>query len=1182
MSVSKLVLSGLPSQSMRVRWENRQVADRSPEGYVLEDHDTSDVSPGAPASAFVQCFPLTNGHVNRNPRTYGEIGSNDPSDGAGERTVRAVGAWLDQLKWWQLGDTGVVNRKGGINIPQLAYGVHPRVFQDLSPISNTDVVLMCEVLPLARSFDGSRPSDKLLRFWAFLKKKDLMHTADAPSVSVLLAAKNAAIDTAGQRVAISKYGTSSATRATSPDLFVDDLQEGMVFSRNNSTTIQSWTENIPAVYNKGFLPGDMKSGNHPNVAFNPFSTNFQTPIVDDKHLNKHLSQGVQAWRVKQKHFYQDNSSYFCKNTETQEWEFNPLKPELFVEIDPNFITQNGVEALSALIAGVPTPPALREAQPRYAVETPVTYEMDKNALLDNIKNKVAKTYSMTQGEDGQDVPQTPMVTTTQKFVFWKGAVVNKDLFEERLGEGGVQEATVVDLLDGHPEDPDLRLYELDTFDDFLKDCAEWNGECTPDHPVPCFWSEWDGTLERFVKYERVSGNEDAVVEGLCVSMLVPNHTMWRNKEQLRKVLAAFGNSHFYSEAYHHRFCWKEQTDDGDDSTNATEHAIHYSRHIGCPDPNTRSAKKKAMKKRSASVLEFAQNADSGEEGKHRIVLFGASLRRHTDPPDMLDEEFYKIVPRFGSTPHFNKQLAAVVGESQRATKKRKQITKKKEKVEAAHRVQQRAFVEEALVVFREQDGAGDRRAEPQCTDRANREIMDMETRYPPGEGRFFRAAKIFQDQLTSRGVEFHAQNCIQSFMRVAMKRNPDDGVMRFKSDLLLPVLNVKTDPDDSVSDVKTRRWALWYTAQRHVLKHTSHCMLMYRAFTTALRKPLPHKMDGINPAVSLAYLGDGGIGKSFKAEATLAQFRSVHQTQSAQGSANAQNGDARDSSECLINYNDEAPSKKKLEENIQQWKRIIWQGENCYKRMEKREVGSGMSKFATRDCWTRANQSWMFMLNATFGGDKKGKDDQADLEALKTRFTFIYGEEKVEIIGGNQNRAAKLFGRFLSTVEDEENAKNTKSQDEREEELQDKKRFQNFTDRLAFFCYYISAMDVQVRLDTVHTVVSDVKTFLATKGVDIKNKTRKNANLNKLCWMSAVELAIVVVFDVLGRPCTPENYHHIHPVRNVDIMILFSFVAHLFSHPSLPFFASTCTSKTWKCVETFTIPAKKSSRFRTI
>ena len=158
----------------------------------MEDHDTSDVSPGAPASAFVQCFPLTNGHVNRNPRTYGEIGSNDPSDGAGERTVRAVGAWLDQLKWWQLGDTGVVNRKGGINIPQLAYGVHPRVFQDLSPISNTDVVLMCEVLPLARSFDGSRPSDKLLRFWAFLKKKDLMHTADAPSVSVLLAAKNAA------------------------------------------------------------------------------------------------------------------------------------------------------------------------------------------------------------------------------------------------------------------------------------------------------------------------------------------------------------------------------------------------------------------------------------------------------------------------------------------------------------------------------------------------------------------------------------------------------------------------------------------------------------------------------------------------------------------------------------------------------------------------------------------------------------------------------------------------------------------------------------------------------------------------------------------------------------------------------------------------------------------------------
>ena len=57
-----------------------------------------------------------------------------------------------------------------------------------------------------------------------------------------------------------------------------------------------------------------------------------------------------------------------------------------------------------------------------------------------------------------------------------------------------------------------------------------------------------------------------------------------------------------------------------------------------------------------------------------------------------------------------------------------------------------------------------------------------------------------------------------------------------------------------------------------------------------------------------------------------------------------------------------------------------------------------------------------------------------------------------------------------------------------------------------------------------------------SKGVDIKNKTRKNANLNKLCWMSAVELAIVTVFDVLKRPCIPENYHHIIPVRSVVIL----------------------------------------------
>lgn len=1145
MSLSKLVLSGLPARSIRVRWENRQVPDRTEEGYVGEDHDTSNVSLDAPACAYAQCFPLTNGHINPNPRTYGEIGSNDPSDMVAERTLRAFGMWIDHLKWWQLGDTGVVNRKGGISIPQQAFSVHPRAYQELSPISNTDVILMCEEIVLDRSFDGSLPPDKMLRFWAFLKKKDEMHTADAPSVSVLLAAKNAAIDTAGQHQAISRYGANSANKST--DLFVDPLQEGMVFSRNHCTTIQSWTENVPAVFGKTYLPGDMKSGNHPNVAFNPFSTNFKTPIVDDKHLNKHLSPEILAWRAAQKNFHGDPYSYFRKNKHTGEWEFDPFNTENIVIVDPNLITQTGLNALSSLMADLPTPPALRESQPRYAVETEVTYEIFKNALLDNVIDKIATTWPMKKVGGGGDALQTPMLTLDNKLVFWKSAVVDKDLLEKRHGDDGVQEVTVMDLLTSHhPEDPDLGLYELDTEAEFFEALRSWSGESDMDQMVPCFWAEWDDVSEQMVKYTRVAGNEDADTEGLCVSLEIPNHALWRNKEQLRKVLTAFGHSHFYSQAYHHRCCWKEQADDGAER----EVAVHYSRHIGCPDPNMRSVYKNCMNKRSADIKQYAKKADSGEQGKHRIVLWQASLRRLTDPVDISDEEFYKVVPRFGNTEHLDAQLAAVVGDSHHATRKRKQITKKKQKLVAAHQVQQRSFVEEALIVFNEEDNAGDRRAEPQCTDRANREIMDMETRYPPGEDRFFRAAKIFQDKITARGVEYHAQNCIQSFMRTAMKRSSEDGVLRFKPDLLLPVLDVKTDPDDSVSDVKTRRWAQWYTSQRHVLKHTSHCMLMFRAFTTALRKPLPHKMDGINPAVSLVYLGDGGIGKSFKAEAVLAQFRSVHQTQSAQGSANAQNGDARDSSECLINYNDEAPSKKKLEENLQQWKRIIWQGENCYKRMEKRDTGGGASRFATRDCWTRSNQSWMFMLNAVFGGEKKGGgngEDKGDLEAFKTRFTFIYGEEKVEIIGGNNSRTAKLFGRFLNTVEDEENAKNTKSQEERDEELEDKKRFQNFTDRLAFFCYYISAMDVEVRLNTVHTIISDIKTFMAEKGVEIKNKTRKNANLNKLCWMSAVELAIVVVFDVLKRPCIPENYHHILPVRNVIIiMILFSFVAHFF------------------------------------
>ena len=305
---------------------------------------------------------------------------------------------------------------------------------------------------------------------------------------------------------------------------------------------------------------------------------------------------------------------------------------------------------------------------------------------------------------------------------------------------------------------------------------------------------------------------------------------------------------------------------------------------------------------------------------------------------------------------------------------------------------------------------------------------------------------------------------------------------------------------------------------------------------TGFHKMESNEMNDTSPCSSIAFVGDHGVGKSFKGAAVKSLFTKNHFQQEAFTSAAAGQGVSRDTRECNLIWNDEV--KKLDDQAIAVWKTLIWSGTLKRKRTVTRINEAGGQDYGEDNICNRVNSAWVICLNRA--PDPKTQD--ADQKALNDRFIFIYGDDKEDSFGaGGIN--GKLFGHNVVTVAQETQSRQNKKGKVLEIENRNRKQWNNHTNRQALIEYYLAVVGATVDLTVAYKVLDDIAKYMLTQGVKPKQKSNRfTANILKMCRALTVESAIVQTFDIPRRvkkangeivleklPMTMDNLYHILP-----------------------------------------------------
>jgi hypothetical protein len=993
------------------------------------------------------------------------------------------------------------------------------------------VVMYWEILSLPRQtlrpgeMFKSVPDDKILRQWSFAKSGGQPTTTpELNCVPLDIATKLNYF--AGQQLKDFMKGKL--------DQF--DKKGRNEFNQNEIVHISDYKKILPSMYINGTMDCNGATAKnlghaHPEIFFNPESPPFQSLQAD------HSDCKDRAAKRYRKAVLEDakNVNNYIYHKERMFW---PVNSAPFSRISDRYL--KGMGQMSAAIKDCATAHRQREDSPSMLLATQVTITL---AAVERNMPLLVRLLEKFTYEAG--VQQEVLMT---KDNYWLITRPQRRLDKRRCCRtrtNNNHQFKLFDLIvdDGdeapHVADVPLYFYRCHDKNEFLEKVGEWNG--SPDNvPMAILQIGDDGSFEDFcVDDDDGAAPSDTPVWADGAVTLLPDHCKWRSRDKLREAQEILSRSGFYPKA----FFMEDVLQDGrcrndiarglrgqqdrqqqsrrgssgsrrslggvprtslcldsppplDDDAKVVTYAMHFAR----PDVSRRAHEAKIEQE----IKLFMEQDETVEEDTRVPVLFEKLSTRLEVPFTAAGDD---------TSFHSSKSIFR----------------------DDDHATAQEIFVEQSThrKVSLLSCGPDDTRNEEQQTTVARIEYEDTKKKHG-AEYALKNSGSIFQKiVLESRNPEYHLEHVIFPFLRDRFTL--EAGMYVEKKDTEYPKWHRK-DPDlypECVVEAARHQQMLYV---ENVWKNHKQCHLIYSNWLTAFHKMESNEMNDTSPCSSIAFVGDHGVGKSFKGAAVKSLFTKNHFQQEAFTSAAAGQGVSRDTREGNLIWNDEV--KKLDDQTIAVWKTLIWSGVLKRKRTVTRINEAGGQDYGEDNICNRVNSAWVICLNRA--PDPKTQD--ADQRALNDRFIFIYGDDKEDSFGaGGVN--GKLFGHNVVTVAQETQSRQNKKGKVLEIENRNRKQWNNHTNRQALVEYYLAIVGATVDLTVAYKVLDDIAKYMLTQGVKPKQKSNRfTANILKMCRALTVESAIVQTFDIPRRvrkasgeivleklPMTMDNLYHVLP-----------------------------------------------------